>query len=78
MGGRSRGDRSGDEDPEEREARLALMREQRQVAEAEKLAAEQAAEADRARRLRDLVWTEVAIIVGLAALGALAVWAFGS
>ena len=53
------------------------MREQRQAAAAEKLDAEQAAEADRARRLRDLVWTAVAIIVGLAALGALAVWAFG-
>ena len=78
MGERSRRNRFGDEDPEERETRLALMREQRQAAEAEKLAAEQAAAADRARRLRDLVWTAVAIIVGLAALGALAVWAFGS
>ena len=51
------------------------MREQRQAAEDEKLAAEQSAAAYRARRLRDLVWTAVAIIVGLAVWEP---WAFGS
>ena len=54
---------------------MALLREHRQAAEAEKLAAERAAAADRARRLRDLVWTSVAIIVGVGMLGALAIWA---
>ena len=75
MGPRSRGNRSGDEDPEEREARLSLLRAQRQAAEAEKLAAEQAAAADRARRTRDLVWTGVAIVLGVGVMGALATWA---
>ena len=75
MGGRPRRDDSREEDPEEREARLSLLKSQREAAEAEKLAAEQAAVAARARRLRDLVWTAVAIIVGLAVLGALAIWA---
>ena len=74
---RSPGNRSGNEDPVEREARLALIREQTRAAEAEKLASEQSAATNRARRLRDLVWTGVAIIVGLAVLGALAFWVFG-
>ena len=75
MGSRSSRNRSGDEDPEEREARLSLLKAQMQAAEAEKLAAEQAAAADRARRTRDLVWTCVTIIVGVGVLGALAIWA---
>ena len=77
IGTRSPGNRSGNDDPEEREARLALLRSQTQAAKAEKLASEQSAATDRARRLRDLVWTAVAIIVGLAVLGALAFWVFG-